>query len=218
MRQIFHAELEQLGQNLIDMATLVETAITDAGAALLERDLDKAQSVIAADIAIDQLEHTLDEQCVLLLAQQQPVATDLRVVVSALRISANLERMGDLARHIAEISRTRYPNSALPEHLRNTFVKMDSAAKEICGKMRKVLESRDVDLVHKVDQTDDLLDSLHQDTFVKMLTPDWEGTAQEIIDVTLLSRYYERFGDHAVSISRRVMFLVTGDFIEGANA
>ena len=113
MREIFEAELKQVGDDLAEMSRLVESAISRAGTALLTADLQLAQSVIASDHAIDALERELDERCVLLLAQQQPVATDLRVVVSALRMSATLERMGDLARHVAQVARGRYPAHAI---------------------------------------------------------------------------------------------------------
>src|ERR1035437_5996697 len=117
MREIFEAELHSLGEDLTTMSRRVEGAINSAGIALLTRDLRVAESVIAEDLAIDALERDLDERCILLLAQQQPVATDLRIVVSALQMSATLERMGDLARHIAQIARGRYPSAAVPQAL-----------------------------------------------------------------------------------------------------
>lgn len=109
MREIFDAELKQLGDDLVAMSRRVEHAITAAGEALLHQDLSLAEQVIADDLAIDALERDLDERCILLLAQQQPVATDLRVVVSALRMSATLERMGDLARHVAQVAAAGTP-------------------------------------------------------------------------------------------------------------
>ncbi|MCA5893058.1 phosphate signaling complex protein PhoU [Isoptericola sp. NEAU-Y5] len=212
MREIFEAELQQVGDDLIEMSRLVEAAITKAGTALLESDHQLAQTVIEADHAIDRLESELDERCVHLLAQQAPVATDLRVVISALRISATLERMGDLARHVAQVARGRYPNQAVPGPARETFVKMNDAAVHVAQQVTALLATRDVALAAEVEQDDDLLDALHQDTFAAMLTPGWPGTPQQTIDVTLLGRYYERFGDHGVSVARRITFLVTGDF------
>ncbi|MFE6971226.1 phosphate signaling complex protein PhoU [Isoptericola sp. NPDC057653] len=212
MREIFEAELRQVGDDLIEMSRLVESAIRRAGDALLEADHQLAQEVIASDHAIDRLEAELDERCVYLLAQQQPVATDLRVVISALRISATLERMGDLARHVAEIARGRYPAQAVPGPARETFVKMHGAAVHVAQRTTALLATRDVALAAEVEQDDDLLDALHQDTFAAMLDPEWPGTAQETVDVTLLGRYYERFGDHGVSVARRITFLVTGNF------
>ncbi len=212
MREIFEAELKQLGDDLTAMSRRVEHAITSAGTALLTADLSLAESVIADDLAIDALERDIDERCVLLLAQQQPVATDLRVVVSALRMSATLERMGDLARHVAQVARGRYPRHAIPQSLSGTFAEMHDAAIRVARRTTTLLETRDLAVAEKIERDDDSLDALHSDTFTALLGGSWSGTAQETIDVTLVGRYYERFGDHGVSVARRVVFLVTGDF------
>ncbi|MGP7960134.1 phosphate signaling complex protein PhoU [Sanguibacter sp. A247] len=217
MREIFEAELRQIGDDLAAMARLVESAIKDAGTALLEADLELAQSVVEKDGEIDALERDLDERCVLLLAQQAPVATDLRVVVSALRISSTLERMGDLARHIAQIARGRYPRPAVAGEVALTFAQMNTAAVAVAERVTQLLESRDLKLAHKIERDDDQLDALHQDTFAALLGGGWSGTPQETVDVTLLGRYYERFGDHGESVARRMLFLVTGAF-EAAEA
>ena len=210
MRDIFDAELTQLGDDLVTLAGRVERAITDAGVALLTADLALAEQVIAGDIEIDELEKDLDERCVLLLAQQAPVATDLRIVVSALRMSASLERMGDLARHIAQVARGRYPRHAVPHGLSGTFAEMHDAAVRVARRLTTLLANRDLAIAESIEQDDDLLDELHEDTFAALLSGGWDGSIQEAVDVTLLGRYYERFGDHGVSIARRVTYLVTG--------
>jgi phosphate transport system protein len=212
MREIFEAELKQLGDDLVAMSRRVEHAIGAAGEALLRQDLALAESVIADDLAIDALERDLDERCVLLLAQQQPVATDLRVVVSALRMSATLERMGDLARHVALVARGRYPNAAIDPALTGVFTEMNEAARRVAQRTTQVLSSHDLTEAEGIERDDDLLDSLHEETFRVLLSPSWSGTAQQTVDVTLLGRYYERFGDHAVSVARRIVYLVTGEF------
>ena len=214
MREIFEAELKQIGDDLAEMSRLVESAISRAGTALLTADLQLAQSVIADDRAIDQLERVLDERCVLLLAQQAPVATDLRVVVSALRMSATLERMGDLARHVAQVARGRYPSHAIVPAVEATFASMHDAATRVARRTTTLLTTRDLTVAGNIERDDDLLDRLHQDTFAAMLADDWSGDAQATIDVTLVGRYYERFGDHGVSVARRVVYLVTGDFAD----
>lgn len=212
MREIFESELKQLGDDLVAMSRRVEHAIGAAGEALLRQDLALAESVIADDLAIDALERDLDERCVLLLAQQQPVATDLRVVVSALRMSATLERMGDLARHVAQVARGRYPNAAIDPALTGVFTEMNEAARRVAQRTTQVLSSHDLTEAEGIERDDDLLDSLHEETFRVLLGPSWSGTAQQTVDVTLLGRYYERFGDHAVSVARRIVYLVTGEF------
>jgi phosphate transport system protein len=211
MREIFTAELAALGHDLTAMSRLVESAIDRAGTALLAVDLPLAEDVIAADHAIDSFERDLDERCVLLIAQQQPVAGDLRVVVSALRMSASLERMGDLARHIAEVTRLRYPTPAVPEPLTDLFHQMHLGAVRIAGEVTAVLDSRDVAMADAIDTDDDLLDRLHDEAFTATLGGQHRLTAQEVVDVTLAARYFERFGDHAVSVANRVVYLVTGE-------
>ncbi|MGV8977893.1 MAG: phosphate signaling complex protein PhoU [Cellulomonas sp.] len=214
MRRTFDAELTQLGGDLAAMGGLVEHAIDRAGTALLAGDLQLAESVIADDATIDAINRELDERCILLLAQQQPVATDLRIVVSALRMSATLERMGDLARHIAQVARLRYPRQAIPHGLTGTFAEMHDAATRVASRTSVLLRTHDLDVAQEIERDDDLLDALHEDTFTAMLSGGWAGTPQETVDVTLAGRYYERFGDHGVSIARRVTYLVTGDFAD----
>jgi len=210
MRDIFEAELTQLGEDLAAMSRLVEHAITNAGIALLTADLALAESVIVDDAAIDAIEADIDERCVQLLAQQAPVATDLRVVVTSLRISASLERMGDLARHVAQVARGRYPRQAVPQSMSGTFAEMHDAAVRVARRTSTLLTNRELALAESIESDDDLLDELHEDTFTALLGGSWVGSPQETIDVTLLGRYYERFGDHAVSVAKRVVYLVTG--------
>ena len=210
MRDIFEAELHQLGDDLVAMAGRVKRAIETAGDALLGGDLALAESVIADDLAIDDLNRELDERCIRLLAQQQPVATDLRVIVSALRIASSLERMGDLARHVAQVARGRYPETAVPAPIRDTFTAMDAAAVRVADQVVALLSTRDLAVAEAIERDDDLLDELHGSTFASQLGGEWHGSPQETVDVTLLARYYERFGDHAVSVARRIVYLVTG--------
>jgi phosphate transport system protein len=210
MRQIFAAELRQIGDDLAEMARLVEAAISQAGAALLDANLEVTQHVIARDQDIDALHHALDERCVHVLAQQAPVATDLRIVVSAMRMSATLERMGDLARHVAEVARGRYPGHAIPEPARPTFAAMVDAAVGAARAVTTLMRTHDIGLAIEIEGGDDLLDDLHLQTFATILSPAWGGTTQEAVDITLVGRYLERFGDHATSLARRVIYLVTG--------
>jgi len=217
MRKIFNAELTQLGTDLAEMSRLVEVAISNAGDALMAGDLQKAEAVIVADEAIDSLERELDTRCVHLLAQQAPVATDLRIIVTALRMASTLERMGDLARHVAQISRRSYPRVAIPASLAGTFGQMHTAAMRVAQRTTTLLESHDLDLATSIERDDDLLDHLHEDTFTALLGGGWVGTSQETVDTTLLSRYYERFGDHGVSVARRMVYLVTGEYLEDSS-
>ena len=212
MRDIFTAELQALGADLTNMSRLVESAMRSAGTALLTADLTLAESVIAEDHTIDLTERELDERCVQIIAQQQPVARDLRVVVSALRMSASLERMGDLARHLAAVSRLRYPAVAIPPELRPTFEDMHRSCMRVSERVTDLLESHDLTIAEEIERDDDLLDRLHSETFGATLGGVHQLTPQQTVDVTLCARYFERFGDHGVSVARRVVYLVTGDF------
>ena len=124
MRVIFNEELKQVADDLDRMAQNVRKAIKGAGEALLNQDVEAAQTVIDGDIEIDALESSVIDQCVKLLAKQNPVATDLRVVVSTMRLASTFERMGDLARHVAEAARRTYPAAAIPESAQPVFAEM----------------------------------------------------------------------------------------------
>lgn len=211
MREIFMQELAQVGEDLQRMSKLVIDAIENASTALQTADLQLAEKVIRADEQIDEIEHSLDEQCISLLARQAPVATDLRVVIAALRMSATLERMGDLARHIAYVARGRYPEPAPAPAMREVFTQMGEAATKVAHQVSELLATRDLELAAGVERDDDTLDALHKHTFTILLDPDVEMTRQQMVDGVLLGRYFERFGDHGVSVARRTSYLVTGD-------
>lgn len=211
MRAIFTQELSQIGEDLLEMSRLVSRALSGASRSLLEADVTLAEQVIDADLEIDELQNALDERCVTLLARQHPVATDLRIVVSGLRMSASLERMGDLARHVAIIARLRFPESALSPQGRELLQKFADAAQLVAQDVVELMESHSLELAAKVQADDDILDDLHAEAFSITMDPAWEGTVAQTVDLTLLARFYERFGDHAVSVARRISYLVTGD-------
>ncbi len=214
MRDVFHEELDSIGEMLVEMTRLSGSAMTRASTALLDADLSLAESVIAADEAVDRIQHELEEKAFDLLARQQPVATDLRIIVTSLRMSADLERMGDLARHVAKVARLRYPDSAVPAQLRGTLLEMSQVAERIVTKAGSVIASNDLQSAMELERDDDEMDRLHRQLFGFLLEPGWEGPVEQAIDVTLIGRYYERFADHAVSVARRVVYLVTGERAE----
>lgn len=211
MRQIFRQELLQVGDDLILMAQHVAEAIENATTALRTADLTLAEQVIDGDRRVDELEQHLDDQCVNLIALQAPVATDLRIVVSALRLSATIERMGDLARHVAYVARGRYPEPALDGRMREVIDRMGSAATDVGRQVVELLRTHDLSLAQQIESDDEILDVLHSETFPLILDDEIEMTRQQVVDAVLLSRYLERFGDHGVSVSRRIVYLVTGD-------
>jgi phosphate transport system protein len=212
MRNAFHDELDGIGTTLLQMAGLAKVAMNEATSALLTVDLGMAEKVIAADNVIDDIQHELDARTINLIARQQPVANDLRTLVTSLRMSADLERMGDLAHHVAKQARMRYPNSAVPAELVPTITAMGLVADKIVDKLSSVMEHRDTVRALEIETDDDEMDKLHRDLIGVLLSKDWSHGVETAIDMTLLGRYYERFADHAVSIARRVYFSVTGEF------
>jgi phosphate transport system protein len=212
MRNAFHDELDGIGTTLLQMAGLAKIAMNDATSALLTVDLGMAEKVIAADNIIDDIQHELDARTINLMARQQPVASDLRTLVTSLRMSADLERMGDLAHHVAKQARMRYPNSAVPAELVPTITAMGLVADKLIDKLSSVMEHRDTVRALEIETDDDEMDKLHRDLIGILLSDGWPHGVETAIDMTLLGRYYERFADHAVSIARRVYFSVTGEF------
>ncbi len=212
MRKAFHHDLDRVTEDLVEMTRLAGSAISRATTALLDADLVLAESVIAADADLDDLRERLDFQAIDLLARQQPVATDLRMVVTAMRMSSDLERMGDLARHVAKIARLRYPSSAVPAEFRAVVVDMGRVAESIVLKAGAIIAARDVEGARTIEADDDAMDDLHRLFFERIAASDWSHGTETAVDLTLLSRYYERFADHAVSVGHRVIYLVTGHY------
>jgi len=216
MRNQFHEELESVSVTLVQMAELVKAAMTDATTALLTADLPLAEKVIQEDSVIDEIQHDLDSRTINLMARQQPVASDLRTLVTSLRMSADLERMGDLAHHIAKAARMRFPGTAVPPELSLTIEEMGRVCAKIIEKVVVVLQNRDAEMALEIEKDDDEMDRLHRKIISTLLEPNWKHGVETAIDMTLLGRYYERCADHAVSIARRVYFLVKGEFASDA--
>ena len=217
MREQFQEELDAVSATLVQMAGMVKTAMENATTALLTADLTLAEKVIADDLIIDEMQHELDARTINLIARQSPVATDLRTLVTSLRMSADLERMGDLAHHIAKSARMRYPATAVPPELSLTIEEMGRVCGKIIEKTSLVLKNKDTEQALEIEKDDDEIDALHRKIITTLLDPNWKHGIETAIDMTLLGRYYERCADHAVSIARRVYFLVKGKYAnEGA--
>jgi len=212
LRSAFQDELDGVTQSLSELSGLVSGAITQATHALLTADLSEAEAVIAADDRVDEIQHELDARIIDIIARQQPVASDLRALVTALRMSADLERMGDLAHHIAKVTRLRHPGAAVPSELLLTIEEMGKVACLISDKVGGIINSKDIDKALEVEKDDDEMDLLHRKLFTVLLNPSWPHGIETAIDMTLIGRYYERYADHAVSVSRRIHFQVTGKY------
>ena len=212
MREVFQQELREVQDRLVEISDLVAVSIQNATSAFNDSNVALAETVIEDDHKIDALALELDELAIQILARQQPVARDLRIVVSALRISASLERMGDMAEHIAQLARYRFPEKVVPKSLRPTFVEMGRLDVEIARKLTELLRSEDLGIAEYIRNEDDKVDDLHVSVFDKVLGEKWKGEAADTVDATLASRYHERFADHAVSIAKKVQYLATGDW------
>ena len=217
MRDQYHDDLDAITTSLVEITRLAGSAINHATQALLDADLQAAESVISGDHAIDALYQHIEASALDLLARQQPVASDLRTVITGLRMVADIERMGDLALHIAKVARLRYPSSAIPVGLQATVLEMGQVAQRICAKCSSVIATRDLQMAAELERDDDVMDDLHRRLFATLLDDSWRGGIETAIDVTLCGRYYERFCDHAVSVARRVVFLVTGERVVSAS-
>jgi phosphate transport system protein len=214
MREVFQNELKEVQDRLVEIAGDVTNVMKNATVAFTTSDVTVADQAIASADAISEKALTLDELVIRILARQSPVARDLRILVSALRMSASLERMGALASHIAQIARFRFPGSAIPEALKPVFEEMGKLDVELAKKITKLLANPDVDVARAIQAEDERVDELHRGVFETVLADSWKENAMFTVDVTLASRYHERFADHVVDISSKVSYLTTGAWSE----
>ncbi|GAB3650349.1 phosphate signaling complex PhoU family protein [Glycomyces tarimensis] len=209
MANPFHQHLAELNELLVDMARRAGDAIEKAGAALLEADTVAAEAVVADDQEINALQFRVDDRIVELMTRYEPVASDLRFILASVRISVDLERMGDLAKHVSKSVLLRAPVCPIPASLRADFAAMGQAATRISEKLVRILAEHDQLAAAQMGLDDDELDAIQQRIHEQL--PDLDYGPQAAVDAALLARFFERFGDHAVRISHQVVYLVTGD-------
>lgn len=210
MRTAYYDQLDAVIDELVAMTHEVGDAVHQATRALLEVDAEIAEQVISHDAHIDAERERIEELSFELLALQQPVAGDLRMLVAALRMVSDLERMGDLSVHVAKIARLRVPESAIPHDMLPTVRRMAEVAEEMVRKVEDIIADRDVEAAMELERCDEEMDQLRRSSFRQMLSDEWPHGVEPAVDMALLGRYYERIADHAVSLARRVVFLVTG--------
>ena len=214
MREVFQTQLQEVQVRLVEMAEDTVRIIEKATKAFTESNVALADDAIAIADQTGNKALALDELVIRILAKQSPVARDLRILVSALRISASLERMGALSGHIAAIARYRFPGSAVPSALVATFKEMGELDVKLAKKCVQLLQNTDVDFAREIQAEDARVDELHRHIFDVVLADDWKENAMFTVDVTLASRYHERFADHVVDISAKVSYLTTGEWNE----
>ena len=210
MRTAYQEQLADLCAQLADMCGLAADAMKHASNALLQADLELAEQVITDHDHIADKWRNAEGAAVKLLALQQPVASDLRKVVGSLHVGADIERMGALAVHVANIARMRHPDHALPDDVRVSFTEMADVAVQLARTAQEVLRSPDAEKAAQLREKDDAVDSRHRDLFAVLIDREWRSSVSSAVDVALLGRFYERFADHAVEIGRRVVFEATG--------
>jgi len=211
MREEFQADLNEVSRLLVTMAEAVRAAMRKATTALLTADLKAAQSVIERDAEVDEIYQQVETKVADTIARQAPVASDLRMVITALHISADLERMGDLAEHVAKTAKRRHPSPAVPAELRPVFKGMAEVADRMAGEITTLLAKPDAELAAKLEQADDEIDDLERELFKILLHDDWPYGAETAIDGALLGRFYERYADHAVNVGEQLVYLITGE-------
>jgi phosphate transport system protein len=210
MRDAYIDQLDSIVEDLVAMTHDVQLTVRRATDALLTADADIAEQVISGDAAIDATRDKIEARSFELLALQQPVATDLRMLVATLRMVAELERMGDLSVHVAKVARLRVPESAIPDEMRPTIERMAEVAERMIGTAAGIIAERDVEGALELEESDEEMDALRRSSFRVMLDDSWQHGVEPAVDIALLGRYYERIADHAVSLARRVVYLVTG--------
>jgi len=210
MRDAYTDQLDAIFDDLAGISRRVQVAVGDATRALLTGDSSIAEKVISEDAEIDRAREKVEDQGFALLSLQQPVAGDLRTVVAALRMVAELERMGDLSVHVAKIARLRVPDVVVPDEVRPTMERMAEVAEDMVARVTEVIAGRDVEAAIALGRDDEEMDQLRRRSFTELLGEEWTHGVEAAVDIALLGRYYERIADHAVSVANRVIFVVTG--------
>ncbi|MGA8112746.1 MAG: phosphate signaling complex protein PhoU [Actinocatenispora sp.] len=210
MREGYQVRLAAIGELLSAMADSVGRAMGEATRALLEADQAAAERVMAGEPGVDALRDRVEQSTYELLALQAPVASDLRMVLTAQHVAADLERMGDLADHVATTVLRRHPDHVLPPELNEVFATMAEVAGRMADKLARVIAERDVTRAAELDGDDDVMDALHRRMF-GILVDGWPHGVAAAVDAALLGRFYERYADHAVNAGAQVIYLVTGE-------
>jgi phosphate transport system protein len=200
-------QLEELAELLGRMCTATAGALQRATVALLEARERLAEQVVAGDAEVDALRAAVEDLAADALLFHNPVAGDLRAVVSAIRAAGDVERMGDLAVHVAKVVRL---GRRVPDEVRDDIAEMSRVAVELALKAAEVVRSRNVLRALELDADDDAMDALHEHMFEVLMAPSWPHGVAAAVDLTLLARYYERFADHAVTVAVQTVYAVTG--------
>jgi phosphate transport system protein len=210
MRELFQRQLDDLVGRLGELAAVAAEGLDLATRALFDTDLDAAQAALDLDARIAELDTDCSERAVRILALQGPVAADLRLVFSAVRITGDLTRMGELSLHIARVVRRRHPESLVSDLLRDDLRRMAELAAEIVAILRDAFTDFDLETIKGTRAIETELDAVHSRLLTLLESPEWDGDIRTAVDTALLARFYGRFGDQAVDVADRLIFFVTG--------
>ena len=211
MREAFHGDLTALGQRLAGMSTAAAAAMRRATRALLTADLGLAEQVLVDDAALDADRAASEEQAYALLALQAPVARDLRIVLAATYCAAKVERMGDLAAHIADTARFNHPAHAVPAELETDFAALGDIAASMADRLAELIAAPAAGAFAELESTDSSVDQMHARLLATISAPDFAHGPRVAAGLALLARFYERFADQAVSVAKRLDFAATGE-------
>ncbi len=216
MRKTFHEHLQEVTEDVITMGSLVQDSVYNTIEALLEMNIDLAQKVIDDDVRIDEYDISIEEKCIVLQAEHQPVAKDLRLLHSICIIILHLERIGDLGVNISRIVKklAKQEKKIHDREILDLLVEMGNLVKTILNRAIESFKNKDYKMASKLDKIDSSVDDIQRMIFKKLyLTPsEDEDHVRFITNISLASRYLERIGDQAVNIGERVQFLLTGEY------
>jgi phosphate transport system protein len=211
MREEFHTQLNGLREQLAEMSDAAAVAMRSADTAVLEADVDLARQVCAADAELDRARDRCEEVAQQLLALQAPVARDLRLVLTALYCSEKIERMGDLAAHVADAARLAHPERPVPPELESTVAHLGRITVGMAERLAELIRQPDEGGFAELNETDRTVDTLHAGVMSAITDPAWPHGVPAATSLALLARYYERFADQTVSVAKRLDFAVTGE-------
>lgn len=217
IRKNFHQQLDDLSRDIVRLAAYVTDMIPRGTDALLSGDLKAMQALIDSDDEPDELTIWIEEQCYQLLALQQPMAGDLRTIIAAIRLSAEIERSGDLMVNVCKGARRVYPFEMAPV-VRGLIEQMAEQAARLFRLAMDAYVERDSGLAAALDDMDDTLDALHKQYIETLLAEEHSTDLQAAVQLALIGRYYERIGDHAVNIGEQIRYMVDGWLPEHAGA
>ncbi len=215
MRERFQARLDELTTKVLDLIAADADAISAATAAVVDSDPEAARRTREIADRVEMLRAAAEDHAVSVLALEQPVARDLRQVVSAIHLVSDLARMAELAGHIAQAAQRRHPDAMAPKEIVELFARMGAVAATLTAGAADVMRNPDPQRAIELERQDEELNDLHRDLHRRLA--DAPPSVCEAVDSALVGRYFERFGDHAVEVGRRTVYFLTGfDFARHA--